>query len=304
MKRRVLGAAIVCVLALGVTAFAEKKNIVVKNYSSVLVNATNNYQVNGQGDIVTYSFSKDDTGVITAIYFTYTKKSGTDVLGQIGPGTKITDNFLPANSVSFEIVGLERNDALCLFTNNLGSRIYMVFRLVNKYATPTPNRTNPVSHVALTNELCSITNNQVLSYLHIPESVNTVTFRRRFANIAELTTPPDNTLSIGDRVTIIGVPDDSYNLTDVEVLSVSATTFTYSCPGLDEASVATTGFVYRPEVYNSLTVYNHNWSPQASKGIANDYGALSIINLKIQQYYKGVKPTAIADQFDVTILKP
>ncbi len=304
MKRRVLGAAIVCVLALGVTAFAEKKNIVVKNYSSVLVNATNNYQVNGQGDIVTYSFAKDNTGIISAIYYTYTKKSGSNVLGQIGPGTRITDNFLPANTVSFEIVGLERNIALCLFTNNLGSRIYMVFRLVNKYATPTPNRTNPISHVALVNELCSITSNQVLSYLHIPEIVNTVTFRRRFANIAELTTPPDNTLSIGDRVTIIGVPDDSYNLTDVEVLSVSATTFTYSCPGLDEASIASTGFVYRPEVYNSLTVYNQNWSPQASKGIADDYGALSIINLKIQQYYRGVKPTAIADQFDVTILKP
>ncbi len=306
MKKVLMVAVALCMFGSSSVLKAERKDILVKTYPDVLVNATNNYQVNGTGDIVMYAISKDDLGIIKYIYFTYKRKSGTgEVKGQIGPGSKPTDNFIPVNSVSFEIVGLERNIALCLFTNNVGERIYMVFRLLNPNATPTPNRTNPTYHGALQNEICSITNTQVLSYLHNPEVVKVITSRARVANIGVLTTSTDHTLSIGDRITVLGIPDDSYNLTGVEVLSVpTTTTFTYSCPGNDEASVASTGIVFRPEVYNSITVYNHNWKPQASKGIDRQWGSLSIINLILQRYYKGVSPTATADEFEVNILRP
>ena len=314
MKRRVLGAAIVCVLALGVTAFAEKKNIVVKEYPDIHIehtgNTTYNYQVNGQGDIVTYWYFQDDTGKITAIYYLYTKKSGTDQGGQIGPGPKKTDDFLPSGSVSFEIVGLERNIALCLFVNNLGSRIYMVFRLQKDYANPTPNRTNYASHLAGSSEYCSLINgSQVLSSTYNPEVVKTVTNRARVGNTALLTTSTDHNLFIGDRVTILGVPDESYNLMDVEVLSVPTnTTFTYSCVGGDEASIASTGIVYRREVLNNLIVYNPNGSPWknlSTKGIDSGSGGLAVINMPIQKYYQRVyQPNPAQPRFTISILKP
>ena len=68
MKRAVFAILIACVLVLGVTTFAESKTILVKTYTNVLVNDTNNYQINSTGDIVTYSIAKDINGIITAIY--------------------------------------------------------------------------------------------------------------------------------------------------------------------------------------------------------------------------------------------
>ncbi|MCX6986033.1 MAG: hypothetical protein NT118_14985 [Lentisphaerae bacterium] len=305
MKRQIFAAVIVCVLCMGVTAFAEKKNILVKTYLNVQVDELNNYQVNSVGDIVTYTIAKDNFGIITTIRYTYTKKSGSSVLGEIGPGPKITDDFIPANAISFEIVGLERNVALVLFNDDSGNKIYMVFRLASKYATPTPNRVNPIQHIAIGNEICSITSSQVLSYIDNPAVVKTVSFRERTKNIATLTTSTNHGLSLGDKVTILDVPDNSYNLANVEVLSVpTLTTFTYSCPGIDEGSVGSIGTAYRPEAYKSVTVYNHNWTPQSSKGISNGWGTVSIINLILQKYYKGIEQTVNPDELEVSILKP
>ncbi len=306
MRKVILATVIASVLAWSLTSFAEKKTILVKEYAGILVDDTNNFQVNGAGDLVTYSYAKDGFGVITAIYYTYTRKAGTALNGQIGPGPLITQDFIPPNSVAFEIIGLERNVALVLFTDNVGSKIYMVFRLNNKYANPTPNRTNPVKHIAVANEVCSITSTQVISYLDNPAIVRTVSNRSRTTNIAELTTSVAHGLSTGDKVTILDVPDNSYNLSNVEVISVNlaGTTFTYSCPGADEGSTGSTGTVYRPQLYNTVTVYNYNWTPQNAKGISNTWGTLSIINLILQKYYKGVNPNVNPSKLDISILKP
>ena len=63
MKRAVFATLIACVLVFGVTTFAESKTILVKTYTNVLVNDTNNYQINSTGDIVTYSIAKDINGI-------------------------------------------------------------------------------------------------------------------------------------------------------------------------------------------------------------------------------------------------
>ncbi len=305
MRKRVIAALTACVFALGFSSFAESASILVKTYAGVLVNETNNFQVNVTGDIVKYSFAKDDNGIITAIYYTFTRKSGASQLGQIGPGPVVTDNFIPADTVAFEIVGLENNAALVLFTSNVGIKTYMLFRLASIYATPTPNRVNPARHIALANEVCSLTSTQILSYLDNPSVVKVVTGRTRNSNIAELTTSTNHSLSIGDKVTILDVPDNSYNLANVEVISApTVTTFTYSCPGADEAPAGSTGTAYRPQIYKSLTVYNYNWTPLPTKGISNQWGSLSVINLIIQRYYKGISPTANPDELEVSILRP
>ncbi len=305
MKRAVFATLIACVLVLGVTTFAESKTILVKTYTNVLVNDTNNYQINCTGDIVTYSIAKDINGIITAIYYTFTRKSGTSVVGQIGPGSVATDNFIPANSVAFEIIGLENNASLVLFTDNVGTRIYMLFRLANKYATPAPNRINPVKHIALANEICSLTSSQILSYLDNPAVVKAVSSRKRTLNIAELTTSANHTLSLGDKVTILDVPDNSYNMANVEVISTpTVTTFTYSCPGEDENLEASTGSAYRPQIFNSVSIFNYNWVPLTTRGISNQWGSLSIINLIMQRYYKGISPTVNSDELEVSILRP
>lgn len=305
MKKGIFAALTACILAFGVKTYAESLTILIKTYPSVLVNDTNNFQVNSAGDIVTYSLAKDLNGIITAIYYTYTRKAGTSQLGQIGPGSVATDNFIPANSVAFEIVGLERNAALVLFTDNVGTKSYMIFRLASKYATPTPNRVNPIKHIALANEVCTLTSSQVLSYLDNPAVVKTVAARKRTLNFAELITSANHGLSMGDKVTILDVPDNSYNLSNVEVISTpTVTTFTYSCPGADEDLTASAGTAYRPQIYNSVTIYNYNWVPLTTRGISSQWGSLSILNLIMQRYYKGISPTANPDELEVSILRP
>ena len=306
MKKLIFAALTACVFAFGLTTFAENKNILVKNYPNVVLDETNNFQVNSAGDIVTYTYAKDINGIITAIYYTYTRKSGTSVLGQIGPGPAGTAyNFIPANTVAFEIVGLERNAALVLFTDNVGTKIYMIFKLGASYAGPTFNCVKPYKHIALPNEVCSLTSTQVLSYLYINAVVKSVSGRKRTANIAELTTSVEHGLSIGNKVTILDVPDNTYNLANVEIISTpTLSTFTYSCPGADEDLSASTGTAYRPQIYNSVTIYNYNWTPLATKGISNQWGALSIINLGMQKYYKGISKTVNQDELEVSILRP
>ena len=306
MKKLIFAALTACVFAFGLTTFAENKNILVKSYPNVLVNDTSNFQVNSAGDIATYNFFKDDNGIITAIYYTYTRKSGTSVSGRIGIGPAGKSyNFIPANTVAFEIVGLERNAALVLFTDNVGSKIYMIFKLAANYAAPTFNCVKPINHIALANEVCSLTSTQIISYLDIPAVVKTVLARKRTKNIAELTTPVNHALSIGEKVMILDVPDDSYNLANVEVISTpTLTTFTYSCPGEDEALADSTGTAYRPQIYNSVNLYNYNWTPLANKGISNQWGALTIINLGMQKYYKAISSAGNTDRLEVSILKP
>jgi hypothetical protein len=306
MKKLIFAALTACVFAFGLTTFAENKNILVKSYPNVLVNDTSNFQVNSAGDIATYNFSKDVNGIITAIYYAYTRKSGTSVLGEIGKGPAGKSyNFIPANTVAFEIVGLERNAALVLFTDNVGSKIYMIFKLAANYAAPTFNCVKPINHIALANEVCSLTSTQIISYLDIPAVVKTVLARKRTKNIAELTTPVNHALSIGEKVMILDVPDDSYNLANVEVISTpTLTTFTYSCPGEDEALADSTGTAYRPQIYNSVNLYNYNWTPLANKGISNQWGALTIINLGMQKYYKAISSAGNTDRLEVSILKP
>jgi hypothetical protein len=306
MKKLIFAALTACVFAFGLTTFAENKNILVKSYPNVLVNDTSNFQVNSAGDIATYNFFKDDNGIITAIYYTYTRKSGTSVSGRIGIGPAGKSyNFIPANTVAFEIVGLERNAALVLFSDKVGSKIYMVFKLAANYAAPTFNCVKPINHIALANEVCSLTSTQIISYLDIPAVVKTVLARKRTKNIAELTTPVNHALSIGEKVMILDVPDDSYNLANVEVISTpTLTTFTYSCPGEDEALADSTGTAYRPQIYNSVNLYNYNWTPLANKGISNQWGALTIINLGMQKYYKAISSAGNTDRLEVSILKP
>jgi hypothetical protein len=308
MKKLIFATLTACVFAFGLTTFAENKNILIKSYPNVVVNDTSNFQVNSAGDIATYNFSKDDNGIITAIYYTYTRKSGTSVSGRIGIGPAGKSyNFIPANTVAFEIVGLERNAALVLFSDKVGSKIYMVFKLAANYAAPTFNCVKPINHIALANEVCSLTSTQIISYLDIPAVVKAVSRRSRTSDIAELTTLEPHGLMIGDKITVLNVLDvahNNYNLANIEVISATTSTFTYSCPGEDEALTDSTGTAYRPQIYNSVNLYNYNWTALANKGISNQWGALSIINLGMQKYYKGISPTVYPYELEVSILKP
>ncbi len=322
MRRCFYALAVACAIVIGTDSFADKSNILVKEYSGVQVSLVTDptglqtvydYQVNGQGDIALYYYTKNNLGLITdaGIHYTFQRKSGNPISGQIGPGTKVTDNFIPPGSISFEIVSLDRNYALVLFYTVLAEKKYMVFRLNNTYAIPTPNKTNPKTYAAASNEFCTMSNNQIISCFYTPNVVKSVTGRSRSSAMATLTTLTDHTLNTGDRITVMDVPEATYNLTEAEVLAVpDSKTFTYSCPGADEAFVASSGVLFRQENITSISVYNRNWNPQNTKGISSGgtsakYGNLFPINVPIQKYYKGVAiDTAGPNQYMIYILKP
>lgn len=144
-----------------IASAAEKSTIIVKSYSNVLVDATHNYAVNRQGDLLTYSFSTDGGGVINQITYSYYRKAGSSYTGEI------ETIYLPADASDMTIVGLERNVALILFDTLGGDRIYMVFRMLVTNATPTPSKTNFTQKTVADNQTCSITTNQVLLYNYV-----------------------------------------------------------------------------------------------------------------------------------------
>jgi hypothetical protein len=152
-----IGSTLLCVLGLSLSLKAEKPNILVAQHGNVLVNATNNYQVNPSGDLVAYTFATNLGGALTVVEYTITKKSGKTILGQIPA------EYFPVNADSVEFVGLERNIALLLFTTSDGSRVYMTFTLVATNANPRPSKTNVIQHVALDNERCTLSGSRILS---------------------------------------------------------------------------------------------------------------------------------------------
>jgi len=139
---------------------AEKKNIIVTTYNNVLVNATHNYAVNRQGDLVTYSFSLDGGGVVNKVNYTFTKKSGKTYSGEIEV------QYIPTDSADVLIVGLENNVALMQFTNLAGTRYFMIFRLKNTLATPTPSKNDFTQKVMADNETCSLDRSKILLYTY------------------------------------------------------------------------------------------------------------------------------------------
>jgi len=162
MKRRILSVIMICVFAGAFIAGAsEKKTIVLKTYTNVLVNATNNYAVNRQGDLLTYAFATDAGGVVTRITYSYYRKSGASYAGEIEA------QYLPTNASDVSVTGLERNVALILFTTLAGERVYMVFRMNKDTAVPKPNKTNFTQKTMGVNETCSMTTkNQILLYTY------------------------------------------------------------------------------------------------------------------------------------------
>jgi len=166
MNHRILmaAAALVCTLGLALPLKAEKKGILVTQHTGVLVAGNNGYQVNPTGDIVEFSYNTDLGGLLTVVNYTFTRKTGKVTIG------KIPAEFFPADADGIEIVGLERNIALVLFTTAGGSRIYMTFNLRATDATPRPSKTNVEQHVALVGELCAISGPYIVSYRYADDT--------------------------------------------------------------------------------------------------------------------------------------
>jgi hypothetical protein len=161
MKKTIFATMILCMLTGSILVnAAENKNIIVTTYNNILVNATHNYAVNRQGDLVTYSFSLDGSGIINKVNYTFTKKSGKTYSGEI------EIQYIPENSNDVLIVGLEKNVALIQFTNDSGTRYFMVFRLKNTLATPTPSKNDFTQKVMADNETCTLDRSKILLYTY------------------------------------------------------------------------------------------------------------------------------------------
>ena len=162
MKRRFFAVIAVCLIAGSFTVNAgEKKNIIVKTWTNVLVDATHNYAVNRQGDLLTYSFSTDGGGAINAISYTLIKKNE-----RTKSSGSIDITYIPANSANMEVVGLDGNTALIKFTKITGERYFMVFKMRNNEATPTPNKNDYVQKIMADNETCTLDKTRILLYTY------------------------------------------------------------------------------------------------------------------------------------------
>lgn len=152
-----IGLALLCVLCFTLVAKgAEKSTIIVKTYTNVLVDATNGYVVNPQGDLVTYNFSTGAGGELNRVTYTFYRKKGDSYNGEI------ESTYFPANAVDIAFIGLERNSALVLFTTLAGDRVYMMFRLRKTESHPTPSKTDFTQKVVAENEECSLSKNEIL----------------------------------------------------------------------------------------------------------------------------------------------
>ena len=155
MKKIVMS--LVCLLFVVATnQAAEKSTIIVKTYTNVLVNATNGYVVNPQGDLVTFNFTIGGGGTLSRLTYTFYRKTGVAFNGEIEP------EFFPTDASDVSFVALERNIALLLFETLAGDRVYMIFRLHKTTTNPTPSRTDFTQKTVGDNEECSLDKNRIL----------------------------------------------------------------------------------------------------------------------------------------------
>jgi hypothetical protein len=153
-----IGSTLLCILGLSLPLRAEKPNILVAQHTNVLVNATNGYRANPRGDVVDYSFAVNGDSLLTLIEYNLRKKNGKVIQG------RIPAEYFPVDSSTVEFAALERNIALLLFTTRGGTRIYMTFNLVSTDATPRPSKNNIVQHIALDEEVCTLSTSRIISY--------------------------------------------------------------------------------------------------------------------------------------------
>ena len=302
MKKTLIYAITICFASLPFAIQAEKQNIKVYDYS--IPPAPLQYRVNGQGDMVTYQYQKDNDGNIVkgSIQFYYYVKGKLRTSGAIGIDNKGKDYF-GGTLTSFEIIGLERNLVLVEYRMVGGAHRVMVFRLVNLFATPTLNKNSVRYKDVPDNVQFGFTNNQIIAITYANYRV--IEKKARVNNEITLTTTLPHGLKKGDYISIARVSDDGYNTRIAQVLSTpTVNTFTYLGKGNDEAEASCDGCVFLAYVLDSIDIYNINWDLQKSKGIdnggANNWGDLYVINLPIQKYYEGVN-TAVQK---VYILKP
>jgi len=296
MKKIVSVTAVVfCMMLVSTGLRAEKKNIKVSEFS--IPSNPNYYVVNGQGEMVTYKYStagdKIDPTSITFMFFNKTgeiRTSGSIGLIKEGGNYFTNDDDLTA----FSILALERNIALVEYELKGSVRKAMAFRLVNNYATPTPNKNNPWRWTISINQQYGFANNLVSCYT-FANLVNVI-FRSRTDNVVTLTTKDSHNLNPGDLVTVTGVSDLGYNMKSVQVISTPTfTTFTYLGEGANEAETSTNGNIFFANILDQIDVYNINGALQKNKGIDNgsidSWGYLYVINPPVQKYYMGINNT-------------
>lgn len=152
-----IGLTLLCVALVVIsTQAAEKATIIVKTYSNVLVDASNGYVVNPQGDLVTYNFATDGGGTLNRLTYTLYRKTGVAYNGEIEAA------YFPTDASDVTFVAMERNMALLLFETLAGDRVYMVFKLNKNNTYPTPNKNDFTQKTVAETEVCSLDKNRIL----------------------------------------------------------------------------------------------------------------------------------------------